>query len=57
MNRTLMETARTLRRSGRIAREPALEIAAYIATGNGEPITYKDAIAGKNVENCYERRA
>ena len=40
----------TLRRSGRIAREPAPEIAAYIATTNDEPITYKDAIVGEDAK-------
>ena len=46
----------TLRRSARIAQEPAPEIAAYIATTvaayiatiNDEPITYQDAMAGKD---------
>ena len=40
----------TLRRSGRIAREPAPEIAAYIATINDEPTSYNDAISCKDAK-------
>ena len=44
----LVETS--LRRSGRIAKEPGPEIAAYIATINDEPTTYKDAISCKDAK-------